>query len=74
MSQDRLRPKYWERVPLQKMNTAEWEALCDGCGKCCLNKLEDPDTNEVAYTNVACRLLDARNLRLPLVGRGQAAL
>ena len=53
-----LRPNYWKTVPMVKMNRQEWEALCDGCGKCCLNKLEDEDTGEVALTNVACRLLD----------------
>ena len=53
-----LRPNYWKTVPMEKMNRQEWEALCDGCGKCCLNKLEDEDTGEVALTNVACRLLD----------------
>ena len=58
-----LRDKYWERVPLENMVPREWEALCDGCGKCCLNKLEDPDTAEVALTRVACRLLDDQTCR-----------
>ena len=58
-----LRPKFWETVALADMTPAEWEALCDGCGKCCLNKLEDPDTAEVAYTRVACRLLDGDTCR-----------
>jgi hypothetical protein len=53
-----MRPKFWETVPLAKLTPQEWEALCDGCGKCCLNKLEFEDTGEVAFTRVACRLLD----------------
>jgi uncharacterized cysteine cluster protein YcgN (CxxCxxCC family) len=58
-----LRPRYWERVKLKDMTPREWEALCDGCGKCCLNKLEDADTGEVALTRLACRLLDDRTCR-----------
>jgi uncharacterized cysteine cluster protein YcgN (CxxCxxCC family) len=58
-----LRPRYWERVKLKEMTPREWEALCDGCGKCCLNKLEDADTGEVALTRLACRLLDDRTCR-----------
>ncbi len=63
IARDGLRERYWERVPLKNMNKREWEALCDGCGKCCLNKLEDPDTNEIAFTRVACRLLDGETCR-----------
>ncbi|MCX7300270.1 MAG: YcgN family cysteine cluster protein [Rhodobacterales bacterium] len=60
---DTLRPRFWESYPLEKLNRAEWEAVCDGCGKCCLNKLEDEETGEVALTRVACRLLDDQSCR-----------
>lgn len=53
-----LRPSFWENYALEDLTRPEWEALCDGCGKCCLLKLEDADTGELAFTNVACRLLD----------------
>jgi uncharacterized cysteine cluster protein YcgN (CxxCxxCC family) len=58
-----LRPRYWETMPLQKMTAPEWEALCDGCGKCCLNKIEDDETGEVFLTRIACRLLDDESCR-----------
>ena len=58
INRDGLRPRFWETVPMDRLTRPEWEALCDGCGKCCLNKLEDEDTGEVALTRVACRLLD----------------
>ena len=50
--------RFWEDTPLEKLDRAQWEALCDGCGKCCLHKLEDEDTGELFPTNVACKLLD----------------
>ncbi len=52
-----LTPRFWQTKPMNKLNREEWEALCDGCGKCCLNKLED-DEGTVALTRIACRLLD----------------
>lgn len=52
-----LRERFWE-LEIDALTRAEWEALCDGCGRCCLNKLEDEDTGEIVETNVACKLLD----------------
>lgn len=50
-------PRFWEE-PLEKLDRAQWEALCDGCGKCCLHKVEDEDTGHIYPTNIACKLLD----------------
>jgi uncharacterized protein len=54
---------FWRRVSLAEMSEAQWESLCDGCGRCCLNKLEDMDTGDIYWTEVACRLLDDDSCR-----------
>jgi uncharacterized protein len=54
---------FWRRKSLKEMTNSEWESLCDGCGKCCLNKLEEEDTQRIFYTSVGCRLLDGESCR-----------
>jgi len=63
IKRDGLSPEFWKHKPLKSLTSEEWEALCDGCGKCCLNKLEDEDTGEVALTRIACRLLDNQSCK-----------
>ena len=57
-----LRDAFWE-LPLAELTRAEWEALCDGCGRCCLHKIEDADTGMIEDTNVSCKLLDTESAR-----------
>ncbi|HJQ18416.1 MAG TPA: YcgN family cysteine cluster protein [Allosphingosinicella sp.] len=54
--------KFWEK-PIEALDRGEWEALCDGCGKCCVHKVEDELSGEFHATNVACRLLDRHSAR-----------
>jgi uncharacterized protein len=54
--------RWWE-APLHTLDAGQWEALCDGCGKCCLHKLEDEDTGRIYPTNVTCRLIDPATAR-----------
>ena len=54
---------FWRTKSMGEMTKAEWESLCDGCGRCCLNKLIDEDTNQTVFTDVGCRLLDGQTCR-----------
>lgn len=54
---------FWKTKTLEQMTKEEWESLCDGCGRCCLNKLEDWDTGEIFWTDIACSQLDCDTCR-----------
>lgn len=58
-----MQHEFWKHKRLDQLDAIEWEALCDGCGQCCLVKLQDADSGEIGVTNVACRLLDCQQCR-----------
>ena len=56
-------PLFWHDTPLERMSRQQWESLCDGCGRCCLQKFQDARTGKVTYTWAACYLLDTHTCR-----------
>jgi uncharacterized protein len=56
-------PPFWKQKTLEELNPAEWESLCDGCGRCCLVKLEDEDSGEIHFTDITCKLFNAKTCR-----------
>jgi uncharacterized cysteine cluster protein YcgN (CxxCxxCC family) len=55
--------QFWKTIPLDQLKKKQWESLCDGCGKCCVLKLEDADTGDVHYTDVSCKLLNCQTAK-----------
>ena len=73
-SRERVSPVFWEDLSLAELDHDQWEALCDGCGKCCLHKLQDEDSGSYQYTAVACRLLSLDSCRCSDYGRRKQAV
>ena len=69
-----LRKGFWKNKQLTDLSVEEWEALCDGCGICCLYKVEDADSGEVELTNVACRFLDLECVQCQLYDQRRSAM
>lgn len=60
---DKNAPPFWKTLSLEEMSSAQWESLCDGCGRCCLVKLQDEDTAQLHHTDIGCKLFDAATCR-----------
>lgn len=58
-----MQKQFWKNKSLFEMSHQEWESICDGCGKCCLQQLQDEDTGELVFTDVACDLFEQQSCR-----------